>query len=138
MEKITQFTPAFDKRHTDPSKNYGIGAMQCRMILKGEEGAVQFVFSTGIHLSKVVDEYEHKMRHLKPMGFDVGYHSPKPTYDGQKADDCDLLESGKCYYDGSSLRAQEWLEIFICKGSETIWEMLQEYYNELFVREGDK
>ena len=52
MEKLVFFDPAWDKRHHDPNKNYGIGSMRCRMILKGKEGAVHFVFSTGMFLEK--------------------------------------------------------------------------------------
>ena len=27
MEQLTEWTPAFDKRHKDPMKNYGIGSI---------------------------------------------------------------------------------------------------------------
>ena len=132
MEKITKFSKPFDKRHTDPSKNYGIGSAVCWMILKGDKGAVQFSFSTGIYPPNVLAEWKAKGYVSEPMGYDVGYHSPTPIYDGQDLmGKCDLLD-GDCYYDGSSLRAEEWFKIFMEDGYERIWEMLEDYYKELF------
>lgn len=42
-ERIVEFTPAFDKRSSDPSKDYGIHGVDMRMVLKGENAATQFV-----------------------------------------------------------------------------------------------
>lgn len=118
MEKITIFTPAYQK------KGYGVGALTCHMVLKGPLGATQFVFSTGIYLPGV--------ELSSPMGYDVGYHSPRPMYEGQTPhEDCPYL--GKtCYYDGSGLKANEYLTILIREGSEVIWTKLQDYYDQLF------
>jgi hypothetical protein len=97
MERITKFFPAFDKRSTDPKKDYGIGTVRCHMVLKGERGAVHFVFSTGMFLPETMQEYAREGRLTptklssdkfflinEPMGYDVGYHSPKATYEGQE------------------------------------------------------
>jgi hypothetical protein len=56
LERITEFAPAFDKRDPDPKKNYGIHGVDLRMVLKGEEGAVQFVLFTGWMLPHVAKE----------------------------------------------------------------------------------
>lgn len=46
MERITEITPAWDKRDPDPKKNYGIHGCELRMYLKGELGTVQFIVYT--------------------------------------------------------------------------------------------
>lgn len=86
FEQIVELEPAFDKRHSDPSKNYGIHCVTLRMVLKGPEGAVQFVLYTGWFLPKVQEELERKGSHisLRPMPCDLGYHSPKPMYEGHE------------------------------------------------------
>lgn len=147
LERITKFKPAFDRRDSNPSKNYGIGCVQCFMVLKGNEGAVHFTFSTGMLLPETVDEYirSGKARYEvgnfgvyylnKPTGYDVGYHSPVPLYEYQKEyggrENCDWL-GGPCFSDGSALRADEWLDIFLREGSDKIWEMLELEYKERF------
>lgn len=84
MERITKITPAWDKRDDDPKKNYGVHSSDLRMVLKGELGAVQFVLYTGWYPKHV--QFEHKAKNLAtmyPMPADLGYHSPKPMYEGQ-------------------------------------------------------
>jgi hypothetical protein len=86
MEKITQITPAWDKRDPDPKKNYGIHCCDLRMVLKGELGAVQFVLMTGWNLPHIQEEQKAKgnpTSGLYPLPADLGYHSPKPMYEGQ-------------------------------------------------------
>ena len=134
LERKIEFEPAWDKRHTDDNKNYGIHAVMIKFLLIGDSGAVQFYFSTGIHGRSVREEYKTKNYTLEPMGYDVGFHSQEPM-DYQKdneSNECCYTKSGTCYYDGSGLRANKWLEIFIAEGDEKIWEMLEEYYIELF------
>ncbi len=145
LERITHFTPAYDKRNPVPSKNYGIGCMRCFLVVKGEKGAVHFVFGTGILLEKTVEDYikEGKANYElhsfgafylnKPMGYDVGYHSLTPQYEGQESrKDCEWLDGKACYGDGSAMRAEEWMKIFVAEGSEKIWSMLEEEYKSTF------
>jgi hypothetical protein len=44
---------------------------------------------------------------------------------------CDFLDV--CYYDGSSLQADEWVPKFIEGGTEWLWPALEDKYNEIFV-----
>ena len=50
--------------------------------------------------------------------------------------ECYLVEGGKCYYDGSCLRADEWAqEIFSVKNEppeNLVWKKLEEDYIERF------
>lgn len=101
MERLTQIRPAFDKRNPDPKKDYGIGAMVVAMVLRGKRGAVHFIWSTAIFLEETEKrlaksgdlnwqnishdpERDHWFSVAKAMGYDVGYHSPKPLSDYQK------------------------------------------------------
>ena len=134
MEKIVKFSKAFDKRHTDPKKNYGVGCVSVWMILKGKKGAIQFSFTTGLYLPHVLKEWKEKDYYPMPMGVDVGYHSYVPMYKGQKPmeEKCDVLRCN-CYYDGSSLKASKWFKIFLEQGEEKIWEMLEKEYKDRFI-----
>ena len=44
MERIIKFHQAYDKRHPNPSKNYGIHGVDLVFVLKGELGAVVSTF----------------------------------------------------------------------------------------------
>jgi hypothetical protein len=83
MERIVEFNPAYDKRDSDPSKNYGIHGVNLRMILKGTKGAIQFVVYTNWHLPHVQAELDRRHDHIlcHPMPADLGYHSPTPRYE---------------------------------------------------------
>ncbi len=133
FEKIVKVSPAFDKRHPEPSKNYGIDSCKITFYLKGENGAVQFMIGTDWYLPHVQSELKNKDFDIEPRGWDVGYHSYKPFYEGQHCmGKCEMLEFSDCYYDGSSLRAEEWIDDFLKGGTEWLWPKLEEYYNEVF------
>jgi hypothetical protein len=147
MEKIVEFSPAFDKRDPKPSKNYGIHGVDLRMILKGEKGVVQFVVYTNWHLPHVQEELNRKAtlkqdeRYieaiLNPMPADLGYHSPTPIYEGQSvcSDSCGYLDGKPCYYDGSGLNAERIYEVLLKEGSDGVWRELEEYYKDVFESE---
>src|SRR3990172_7669793 len=116
MEKLIQFSPAFDRRDPDPNKNYGIHGMELRFVLKGSKGAVQFLIYTNWYLPHVAKELARKYTStiyietfFMPMAVDIGYHSPEPMYEGQMVmKDCEYI--GKdCYCDGSGLWAEEFM-----------------------------
>lgn len=129
------FTPAFDKRHPDPSKNYGIGAMRVFFLLHGPKGIMQFVVGTGIYLPHVADELRARDTGYNPFavqGWDIGYHSPVPQYEGQSPMKCEHLPGGECYYDGSSLQAEDFLPQFLEGGHKAVWAMLEDRYRDRF------
>ena len=66
------------------------------------------------------------------MGYDIGYHSPTPRWEGQREQECDVLPGGKCYSDGTSLGAEEFLPEFIEGGSKAVWAMLEQRYADTF------
>lgn len=128
----------FDRRHPDDSKNYGIHGLDIWFILKGEKGAVQYGVTFPVYLPHVAKELQAKGKTLDRIyGFDVGYHARMPQYEGQTImADCDLTPEGKCFYDGSSLRASDWTEqIFSVVGEKPeklLWEKLYTEYVERF------
>ncbi|MCG8429603.1 MAG: hypothetical protein MJA29_00290 [Candidatus Omnitrophica bacterium] len=128
----TDWHPAYDKRDTD----HGIHGMEVRFYYGNpRDGIVQFVIFTNWHLPHVTEEHDKKYdTHFlcHPMPADVGYHSPNPTYVGQSAMDCDLMEGDECYYDGSALRAEEWFHIFLEKGEEALKKLLEEEWEHYF------
>ncbi len=135
FEKIVNVEPAYDKRSSDPKKNYGIGSCRITFILKGEKGAVQFMIGTNWYTPSA---REHLLafpnrEKQKPDGWDVGYHSPKPMYDEQTpmSGECHIL-GGECYYDGSGMLADEWVEDFVAGGTEWLWPKLEEQYHMRF------
>jgi len=132
FEKIVTMSGAYDKRHPDPKKNYGIHGMDIRFVLKNEKGAVQFLAFTGIHLPHVAQEFKGREYFGEPTGADIGYHSPTPMYEGQEPMDCDLMAEGKCYYDGSGLQADEFMPEFIAGGTDAVWKMLEKRHGEIF------
>lgn len=94
MERITKFYPAWDKRDPDPSKNYGIHGVDLRMVLKGTLGAVQFILYTNWMTKDYMNASLSDPTSISykrdgfwkfvqvPMPADLGFHSPKPMYEG--------------------------------------------------------
>lgn len=142
FERIIQTSPPFDKRSDVSGKNYGVGALQLRFVLKGREGAVQILFGTKLYLAKQMKEWKNKEKNFLFYNdddesidcWDVGFHSKKKPDYMQICDkrDCDIL--GKCYYDGSSLRGRDdkVVENYIEHGDEWIWKYLEDYYKSVF------
>lgn len=138
LERVFTISPAFDKRHTDPNKNYGIHGATMRWVLKGREGVVQFVLHTNWQLPHVRAEldakttdprYPHLLCH--PMPADLGYHAKMPRYESQTKIDCEYVEGG-CYYDGSSLNAEPVFNRMLADGGEAVWAELSDYYKLIF------
>lgn len=142
VERITNICPAWDKRNSNPLKNYGIHGAELRMVLKGELGAVQFVVYTNWHLPHVTEELlndsNNDKLHIKatflPFPADLGYHSPKPLYEDQEccSEHCEYLNGKPCYYDGSGLAAEVVYKKLIEGGSDEVWQILEERYKDLF------
>ena len=109
-------------------------------VLSGELGAIQFLVYTNWNLPHVQRELDSEplnkcpyMFH-KPMAADLGYHSPKPTYEGQDkmTDKCKHLGDRPCYYDGSGLRAEKVFDILLKEGGDGVWKELENEYTSRF------
>lgn len=138
FEREVVFVPAYDKRDPNPAKNYGIHGMDLRFYLKKDGRAIQFVLYTGMMLRHIQDEHQQKPGQLitGPSGWmaaDIGYHSPEPLYEGATPTDneCHVI-GGTCYYDGSSLCAEKFADIFLEQGEDALWAMLETEYEDRF------
>lgn len=145
FERVVKVRPAFDRRHEDPNKNYGIAGVEFAFYLKGEKGVIQFLLmtpwllpETQKELDKKEERGEFKPSRLssRPLPADLGCHSPTPQYVDQKSMKCDFLPGGECYYDGSGLRAYDVYKTMLEKGDEGLWEMLESEYRCTFERNG--
>lgn len=133
------FHPAYDKRNSDPNKNYGIHGVNLTFYLHGPKGVIQFVIYTNWQLPHVQAEFDARPPHREypylfhsPQPADIGYHSPVPMYEGQTPmkGECSIL-GGKCYYDGSSLMAEDVFKVLVEGGDEALWKELERRYNEM-------
>lgn len=125
------FEPGYNRR----AEGNGVHGMSIRFVLVGTAGAVQFLVGCGW----VPGEKMHaSVASYYPMGSDVGYHSPTPRYEDHwpMGDGCPWLDGGTCYYDGSGLRADDWLPRFIAEGEDAVWELLAEEYEAVFLGSG--
>jgi hypothetical protein len=137
MERRIEIRPAYDRRHPDPKKSYGIHNAELCFYLIGPEGAIQFIVSTGWHLPHVMEEMKAKHAHnadtyallSKGWGTDIGYHARVPQYENQTpiSGNCQIL-GGTCYYDGSTLNAEPIFNRMVAEGHEAVWEEMEEYY----------
>jgi len=145
-KRIIRFDPAFDKRHSDPKKDYGIHGVTLGFYLKGNEGTVQFVIYTNWQMPHVQKEFDAKMPDHKfpymfhePMAADLGYHSPHPMYKGQTKTSvkCEWLND-TCYYDGSGVNAKRVFDILRERGDGGVWEELEKTYRHYFEKKGEQ
>jgi len=138
FKKKIQISAAFDRRHKDPSKDYGIHGCNIHFILIGEKGAITFLLYTNWYLPHVAKEFKYQLDHTgcTPIPADIGYHSPYPMYEGQKPREeiCQYI-GVPCYSDGSSLDADAYYEELVEKGSKGLWKKMIKYYKERFINE---
>ena len=134
-ERLVIWSPAWDKRSDDPSKNYGVHGMELRFVLKGPQGATQFVVYTNWMLPHL--RYGHKKIDgflAEPLPADLGYHALVPQYEGQeRSGPCKFLDGRPCYYDGSGLRAQGVFDKFVAEGEDSVWKVLEQCLADLDV-----
>lgn len=139
FRRDVEVTPAFDRRDPVPSKNYGIHGAEIRFVLRGPAGAVQFLLYTNWMLPHVEKELDvkygtHSLCH--PLPADLGYHSPRPMYEGQESQpDCPYLDGKPCYYDGSGLNARRVYDVMVAQGGDALWRELEAYYAATFTNE---
>ena len=145
FEKRVTFHPAFDRCAHEPSKNYGIHGVEARWVLIGPKGATQFLLFTnwmlpdgncpiGLqHNASIAQMDRGTLRN--PMPADLGYHAPEARYEGQEAMECDVLPAGRCFYDGSGLRAEGVYKTLLFEGGDGVWKTLESEYRALFEAE---
>lgn len=127
FERLVEFQPAFDRRNPDPAKDYGIHGVELRMVLKGPQGAVQFLLYTNWQLPHVTEQTlttclttrQNRISlqtHFLPIPADLGYHWCTPHYKDQPLRECPYVAGGQCYYDGSGLNAERIYQVLVSEG----------------------
>lgn len=95
-----------------------------RYSVTGPRGAVNLTFSEPIPVHPLLNRW---------MGVDFGYHSPRPMYEGQEPETrCELLGEVPCFYDGSGLRADQYVHLAAAGDDEAIYAVLEAEYEVLF------
>lgn len=98
---------------------HGRRGVDMRWYVRGPCGVVQFVVSTGWML----DASDAIVGH-DPRPVDLGWHSLSNPGDHATRLSCNLLEQGFCFYDGSSLAADEPWRLLREEGSDAVWGFL--------------
>lgn len=151
MEHIVRFEGGYDcikfecvygsdKCKPGTGGSHGRYGMNIRFVVKGEHGAVQFLLYTG-----------WTPQYAKPSSIgmlacdwgastiptDLGYYSKTARYDGQKPIDeaCEFCDGQPCYYDGSSLNANDAMYALVNGGGDALWTFLEGYYAATFNNE---
>jgi hypothetical protein len=133
MERRIEILGGYDLTRPEPQRNYGVCACKIFFYVIGPEGAVQFLLYTDWY----PEASQHRLRNAphilaQPQPLDIGYHSKKPRYEGQDPrENCSVIGC-TCYYDGSGLYAEEWVEGFRHGGTEWLWPRLEQYYRHIF------
>ncbi len=141
LNKSLDIAPAWDRRHSDPRKNYGVSGVEMRFYLTGPEGAVQFLLHTNWQLPNVTREQEetsttpeHVRALMRPCPMDLGYHSRVPMHEGHTPIGmaCSVLGTDTCYYDGSNMMAKTAFNKLLTGGYKALDQYMLEFYNSTF------
>ena len=132
-----KFQPAYDKRSSEPSKNYGTHGVHIWFECISEEihEGLTFSVSTNWQLPHVQAETDAKpgpehslwMFH-KPMAFGVDIHTKTPRYAGQSAQQGCGITGGECYCDGSSLLGESFLTTLIEGGDKALFARMEQQF----------
>jgi hypothetical protein len=143
LERIFSVRPAYDCIGVQPcvhgSKTCKPGAggshgrhnAEMHLTVRGPDAEVTLVIGTRWDLPTVPDRHTHR----GPVGSFVEIHTARPRYEGQESyrepqpgDTC--YDWGACYVDAGYLMADEPTRLLVEKGSDAMWEWLENLYNE--------
>lgn len=141
LRREVRFEAGYDHSDEDKDKprgrRRGCHGLQIRFLLHGDDGTIQFLLYTDWLPSWASADEWHPVKpqpipalHDKfPMAADLGHHWDTSTYEGEKSmDECDVRPGGKCFYDGSGLRAEPVLAVLLKDGSDGVWAALEAEY----------
>ena len=138
FEHIVSFMPGFvcERWLKNPSDggSHGKACVEVLWLVRNELGAVQFTLLSGWYPGLGSTGFE---KNCSPMPTDLGYHSPRPIYEEQTpiTEKCRWLNNGPCYYDGSTLNAEEPFNILLRVGETALWRFLEKYHSQTFNRQ---
>jgi hypothetical protein len=149
MEHIVNFESGYDcikfecingskKCNPGSGGSHGKHGLNIRFVVKGDGGAVQFVIYTGwmpqLKKPSTIGVRDCDWDFGEVMPADLGYHSKTPHYEGQNRmpGKCEYCDGKPCYYDGSSLNANDAMYALVNGGDNGLWKFLEEYYETVF------
>jgi len=134
FKRTIHFSPAWDRRDPDPSKNYGIHGADMRFVVARDGLAITFLLYTNWMLPQNRREGNCGEYCINtPMPADIGYHSDRPVSDWQTEPseaECEYL-GVPCYYDGSGLQADGVFDVLVRDGIDALWALLEGRHAEM-------
>lgn len=144
--KEIKFVPAYDKRHENPRKNYGIHGAEIRFTVGENKGQfVHFSLYTNWFLPETQKWLDARVlargvtqfslaANYHPDTNGLGYHSPYPVYEGQEPAqlECEFLDGEPCYSAQHDSGLQGYLDALIAGGLDALWGKLEAYYRRVF------
>jgi hypothetical protein len=118
--------PAYDFT----SINRGIHNAELIFIVKCEAGALTLTVDTGWYLDRKL-----KMPIDCPQGSYVGWHRYEGDENELTRDSCQYLDGKKCYGDGSFCDSRDFGFILVEKGSDAVFEKMEEYFLDRLKKE---
>ncbi len=144
LVRKVSFTPAFDKRHAKPEKNYGIHGVEIRFSLSGKKGAIVWGIYTDWLLKKTLTDkswpgFKSKSFHDDGMpmggrtGMEIMTHSHEPQFVShtKSTDECNFVGKEGCYYNAEFLAGGELFDVLIEQGEEAMWKVLEDRYKAI-------
>lgn len=136
MKREILFTPAYDKRDTDPAKNYGIHGLHITFnLINNYNEGITFSISTNWHLPHVQEEIDNRLPYPgfpylshKPQPFGLDGHWKTPRYEGQEAIKNCKITKGDCYCYGTSL-TEDLFNLLVSEGEEAMWQLMEDRFN---------
>lgn len=101
--------------------------LRWEFLLHGQLGTVQFIF----HELKVPGDSRYGYGNYGHMPIDLGFHWDRKPYKHVTKMACKYRESGRCFYDGSGLNANDLYQRFKVYGSDIVWAELEDYYDNI-------
>lgn len=128
------FAAAYDKRDPNPSKNYGIHGVRITFAVIRDGEGLTFSVLTNWQLPHVQAEADAQKskpgRDYRPMAFGVDIHRKVPTYEDQAPIENCSITGGDCYFDGSALLGESFLETLITGGDEALFARMEKQFEE--------
>ena len=139
LEESVQFQPGYNC--PEPGWNgHGVHGMEISWFLRGPAGAVRLRMSTDWTPGELYPGHgispdgtrgwkreTDGLWSTDPCGRGIGFHALVPHWEGQRGEQCGLLDK-PCYYDEHLSGADPLVPRFLADGEQIIWDELEARY----------
>lgn len=130
LERLIWSRNAYEERHEDPSKDYGVAGVTLGFVVIGSEGAVEWELLTNSYLPATEEAYkERKISFLGPTAGPVWWHWRTPRWENH--DDrgqCEWLQADHCFSDIGFSIGDEVNKAFTNYGYDGVFNKLKVLY----------